>query len=146
MTTTLVRRPDLFHRFTDWLDVPEVLRWGDIRPGMGELIKIEQRMADGKLEIRAEMPGIDPDKDVEVSIAGAVLTITAERHEEDKGEREGASFSEFRYGSFTRTVRVPEGTSVKDVTASYTDGILTVVVPMPEEKKPETVKVPISRK
>jgi HSP20 family molecular chaperone IbpA len=42
-------------------------------------------------------------------------------------------------------VRVPDGTSVKDVTASYKDGILTVVVPIPEEKKPETVKVPISR-
>ncbi len=146
MTTTLVRRPDLFHRLGEWLDVPEVIRWVDTRPGLAELIKIEQRMADGKLEIRAEVPGLDPDKDVEVSIRNGILTITAERHEEEKSENGAATFSEFRYGSFSRTVRVPEGTSVKDVKASYKDGILTVVVPMPEEQKPETVKVPISHK
>ena len=92
------------------------------------------------------MPGLDPDKDVEVSINSGILTITAERHEEDKGEHDGATFSEFRYGAFSRSVRVPEGTSVKDVKAAYKDGILSVVVPMPEQKKPETVKVPISRK
>ncbi|MBI4883283.1 MAG: Hsp20/alpha crystallin family protein [Actinobacteria bacterium] len=146
MTTTLVRRPDLYHRLSEWLDVPDLPRWGDTRPGFAELIKIEQRMADGKLEIRAEVPGLDPDKDVDVSILNGILTITAERHEEEKGEHGGATFSEFRYGSFSRSVRVPEGTSVKDVKASYKDGILSVVVPMPAEKKPETVKVPISRK
>jgi HSP20 family protein len=129
-----------------WLDVPEVIRWGENRLGLDDLIKIEQRIVDGKLEIRAEMPGLDPDKDVEVSILNGVLSITAERHEEEKGERDGAAFSEFRYGSFNRTVRVPDGTSVKDVTASYKDGILTVAVPRPEVKTPEVVKVPISRK
>lgn len=145
MTTTLVRRPDLFQRMSGWLDVPEVIRWSESRLGLADFIKIEQRVVDGKMEIRAEMPGLDPEKDVEVSILNGVLSITAERHEEEKGEHDGSTFSEFRYGSFNRTVRVPDGTSVKDVSASYKDGILTVVVPMPDEKSAETVKVPVRR-
>jgi HSP20 family protein len=144
MTASLVRRPDLFGRLVDWLELPEFGRFGD-GPRLAELIKIEQKVAeDGTLEIRAEMPGIDPDKDVDVSIADGILTIKAERREEDKGERDGTSFSEFRYGSFVRSLRVPEGISVEDVKASYKDGILTVVVPAPVESKPEAVKVPVS--
>jgi len=145
MTTTLVRRPDLFQRMSGWLDVPEVVRWGESHLGVADLIKIEQRVVDGKLEIRAEMPGLDPEKDVEVSILNGVLSLTAERHEEKTEKHDGSTFSEFRYGSFSRTVRVPEGTSVKDVNASYKDGILTVVIPMPEVKPAETVKVPVKR-
>lgn len=144
MTTTLVRRPDLFGRLADWLELPEFARFGD--PTFAELIKIEQKKVDGKLEIRAEMPGIDPDKDVDVTIVDDVLTIKAERREEHKGEHEGEAFSEFRYGSFMRSLRVPKGTSVKDVKASYKDGILTVVVPAPVETKPESVKIAVSHK
>ncbi len=145
MTTTLVRRPDLFGRLADWLELPEFARFGD-RPPFAELIKIEQKTVDGKLEIRAEMPGIDPDKDVDVTIDDDVLTIKAERREEHKGEHEGETFSEFHYGSFMRSLRVPKGTSVKDVKASYKDGILTVVVPTPVETKPESVKIAVSHK
>jgi len=143
MTTSLVRRPDLFGRLADWLELPEFVHFPE-GPRFAEMIKIEQKVEDGKLEIRAEMPGIDPDKDVDVSIVDGLLTIKAERHEEEKGEREGESFSEFRYGSFMRSLRVPKGTSVKDVKASYKDGILTIVVPVPKETKAEAVKVPIS--
>jgi HSP20 family protein len=143
MATSLVRRPDLFGRLADWLELPEFGRFAD-GPRFAELIKIEQKVADGKLEIRAEMPGIDPDKDVDISIEDDVLTIKAERREEKKGEREGASFSEFRYGSFMRSLRVPKSTSVKDVTATYKDGILTIVVPAPVDTKPEAFKVPVS--
>ncbi|HSB86674.1 MAG TPA: Hsp20/alpha crystallin family protein [Ilumatobacteraceae bacterium] len=144
MTTSLVRRPDIFGRLADWLEMPEFGRFAD-GPRFAEMIKIEQKAVDGKLEIRAEMPGIDPEKDVDISIVDDVLTIKAERREEEKGEREGASFSEFRYGSFMRSLRVPKGTSVKDVKASYKDGILTILVPTPVEVKPEAFKVPVSR-
>ena len=142
MTTTVVRGPEMFRRLADWLDLPEIGRFSDA-PHFAEMIKVEQKFADGILEIRAEMPGIDPEKDVDVSIVDDVLTIKAERREEEKGEREGTTFSEFRYGSFMRSLTVPRGTSVKDVKASYKDGILTVVVPTPPELKPEATKIPI---
>ncbi|HEX2783770.1 MAG TPA: Hsp20/alpha crystallin family protein [Ilumatobacteraceae bacterium] len=145
MPTTVVRGPDLLGRLADWLDLPDIARFDD-GPRFAELIKVEQTVEDGKVEIRAEMPGIDPDKDVDVSIADDMLTIRAERHEEEKGEREGTRFSEFRYGSFMRSLAVPKGTSVKDVKASYKDGILTISVPTPPQKKVEATKVPISHK
>ncbi len=145
MATTIVRRPDLFGRLADWLELPEFGRFAN-EDRFAELIKVEQKVEDGKLEIRAEMPGIDPDKDVDVSIVDDVLTIRAERREEEKSEREGAVFSEFRYGLFMRSLTVPKGTSVKDVKASYKDGILTIVVPTPPPQKAEAIKVPISRK
>jgi HSP20 family protein len=145
MATTLVRRPDLFGRLADWLDFPELGRFTD-GPRFADLIKIEQHVDKaGNLEIRAEMPGIDPDKDVDISIADSLLTIKAERREEHKEEHDDSSFSEFRYGSFMRAIRVPAGTSEKDVKATYKDGILTISVPMPKDAKPTPVKVPISR-
>jgi HSP20 family protein len=91
-------------------------------------------------------PQLRPHKDVDITIADGVLTINAERREDQKGERDGAKFSEFRYGSFMRSLNVPKTTSVKDVKATYIDGILTIVVPTPTEKQVEATKVPISRK
>jgi HSP20 family protein len=135
----------MLHRLTDWLDLPDI-SWATDRPRFAEMIKIEENVKDDKLEIRAEMPGIDPDKDVDISIADGVLTINAERREEEKSERDGTKFSEFRYGSFMRSLTVPKSTSVKDVQATYKDGILTIVVPTPQEKKAEATKVPVSRK
>jgi HSP20 family protein len=144
MATSLVRRPDLFGRLADWFDLPEFGRFGE-GSEFADPIKIEQKAVNGKLEIRAEMPGIDPDNDVDISIDDGILTIKAERRQEQKTEREGASFSEFRYGPFMRSLRVPKGTTPKDVKASYKDGILTITVPAPKETKPESFKVPISR-
>jgi HSP20 family molecular chaperone IbpA len=74
-----------------------------------------------------------------------VLTISAERREEQRAEEEGTSFSEFRYGSFRRVLRVPRDVQADAVEASYQDGILTISVPMPQRREAEATKVPISR-
>ena len=100
-------------------------------------------MTDDSMVIRAEMPGIDPDKDVEVTVADGLLSIRAERRFEEKEEKEGRTRSEFRYGAFSRTVRVPQDIDVDDITASYKDGILEVRYPckMPTEAPPRKVAV-----
>lgn len=83
--------------------------------------------------VRAEIPGIDPDKDVEVMVKDGMLEIRAERTE--KAEKEGRHFhrSELRYGSFARTIALPDGVDDTAVEASYKDGILEVRVPVPEK-------------
>lgn len=145
MGTTLERRSDFFPRFAEWFEMPELFRFFD-RDRFGEMIRVEETAFQDHLLIKAEMPGIDPDKDVEISIADGMLTIAAERREEHQEEKEGRSFSEFRYGSFRRSLRVPKDVKVEDVTATYQDGILTVKVPIPEKPtKPEAFKVPVSR-
>jgi HSP20 family protein len=141
-----MRREEWPARLWDWFDSPELGKWFEgLRPMFRDedRLRIEQEMTDDTMVIRAEMPGIDPDKDVEITVADGVLNIRAERRYEQKEEKEGRTRSEFRYGSFARAVRVPRDMSVEDVSASYKDGILEVRYPykVPTETPPRKVTV-----
>ena len=146
MTTSLEIRPmeRVFSRFADWFDTPEWLDRLD-RQGFVNPIRIEEERTDDKLVIKAEMPGIDPDKDVDIEIVDGVLRVRAERREEHRDEKNGTVTSEFRYGTFTRTVAVPRGTTAENVTASYQDGILQITVPVTKPTEPTPVKVAVTR-
>ena len=130
---TSPRRLDLFDRFfDDWPDVfrRPVLLW----PEHGiEAMHVEEFTEDGTLVIRVELAGIDPDKDVDISVTGDTLHIAAERREEEKTEGRDYARREFHYGAFRRDLPLPKGTSEADVKATYEDGILEIRVPMPEE-------------
>ena len=107
-------------------------------------IKVEEFQEDDHLVVRAEMPGIDPEKDVEITVADHMLHLRAERHQEERTEDKTGFHSEFRYGSFSRSVPLPVGTTEDDVTASYTDGILEVRFPV-EAGGGDTHKIPVTR-
>lgn len=125
--------PDTFRRM---LDIDRETRW----------LRVEEFVDGHTLVVRAELPGIDVDEDVELSVADGVLHIRAQREERSEKQEKETYRSEFRYGSFARTVPLPQGVSEGDITASYTDGILEVRVPLPaEEAKPPVTKVPVSR-
>jgi HSP20 family protein len=99
--------------------------------GLGEgLVRVEEFMDAGTYVVRAEMPGINPERDVEITVANGMMTIRAERREETKEKVDGGFRSEFRYGSFSRTVGLPAGAKEDAVTATYADGILEVRVPV----------------
>ena len=88
-------------------------------------IRVEEYQDDGNYTVKAELPGIDPEKDVEIMVDHGILTVHAERAEEkQEGKR-----SEFLYGSFTRSVQLPEGVQEDDIKASYDNGVLTVTAP-----------------
>ena len=95
---------------------------------------------DNRYVIRAELPGLDPERDIEVTVEGRSLTIHAERRQEDSGPNR----SEFRYGSLTRLVRLPAKVDATDVTARYERGVLEVSVPL-QEVKPEAIRVAIEK-
>jgi HSP20 family molecular chaperone IbpA len=103
---------------SDWFDVEF--------PPRTQLIRIEENLTDQEYTLRAEMPGLDPDKDVQVAFADGILTIRAERKEEQKT----AHHSEFRYGALRRSMRLPTNADVDKITATYDKGILTVTVPL----------------
>jgi HSP20 family protein len=135
-------RPELF-RF----EVPELFRRMFDLDWETDWLRVEEFEDDGTLVVRAELPDIDPDKDVELSVAGGALHIRAQRQEKTEKTEKGAYRSEFRYGSFVRTVPLPEAVKDDDITASYKDGILEIRAPMTaEEEKPPVTKVPISRR
>jgi HSP20 family protein len=98
-----------------------------------KLMRLEDEMTNGRYEVRAEIPGIDPAKDVEVTVRDGQLTIKAERSE--KKEFDGRS--EFSYGSFVRTVSLPAGANEDDIKATYDKGILTVSVAVSEPTSAE---------
>lgn len=100
--TTLTRREsrgplDIF----EWLETP----WTVPRPVAGHPLRVEDYVEDGRYVVRAELPGINPDSDLEVTVSKGILTIKAERQEENHGRHH----SEFRYGTFARSVTLPAG-------------------------------------
>ena len=100
----------------------------------------------GTLVLEAELPGIDPDKDVEVTVADGLLHIEAERNEEETTDDDGFVRHEQRHWSFARTLPLPQGVSEADVKASYKDGKLQIRMPAgePEPASPPT-KIAITR-
>lgn len=95
-------------------------------------IRVEEFVDDKTLVVRAELPDVDPDKDVDVTVTDGVLTIRAERQEKEEHKDKDRFRSEFRYGSFSRSIPLPEGVKEEDIKASYTDGVLEVRTPLPE--------------
>ena len=83
---------------------------------------------DGDLVVRAELPGIDPEKDVEISFHDGMLTIRGERRQEERADDGNVSRFESRFGSFERAVALPGGVTEEAISASYENGILEVVV------------------
>jgi HSP20 family protein len=123
--TTLQHR-DPRRQFADLFDWAEGLPSLFPMPAMMRGVRIEEFSDDDKYVIRAELPGVDPAKDVKVEVANGMLTISATRQQE---EHDGAR-SEFHYGTLTRRVLLPDGADEKAVVAKYTAGILEVTVPI----------------
>ncbi|AXJ11090.1 Hsp20/alpha crystallin family protein [Arthrobacter sp. PM3] len=107
-----------------------------ITPG----IKIEQFQEGNTLVVRAEVPGIDPDKDVDVSVSEGMLHISVMREEKSEHKSKTGYRSEFRYGSSVRSIALPAGAREEDITATYKDGVLEVRAPAPETVPEETAK------
>jgi len=107
-------------------------------------LKVEEYQDGNTLVVKAEMPGIDPDKDVDISISDGMLHIQAEREEKSEHKDKSGYRSEFRYGSFTRDISLPAGCKEEDVKATYRDGVLEVRVPVPERSATAS-KVPVTR-
>ena len=125
----------MFPDLADWLGSP----WSGPPPFLAsQVFRLEESIRDDRYVIRAELPGLDPENDIEVTVDGRILTIRAERRQQDKGPHR----SEFRYGSLARAVRLPAKVDPADITARYDKGVLEVSVPV-EAVKPEGTRIPV---
>jgi len=141
MSTMVKREKRTAPRLLDWLE-SELPMIGGLRLfEPGQTIRCEQYIRDGAIVVRAELPGLDPEKDIEVTVREGVLTISAQRH----NEHENDVYSEFFYGSFRRTMSLPSSADPAGTVATYQDGILEVTVKLPTAESADTVKVPITR-
>ena len=126
----------MFPDFIDWFEEPFLT----LRPYLGQPIRIEDYTEDGHYVVRAELAGIDPEEDLEVTAGAGMLTISARR----SGVVEDRHRSEFRYGSFRRTIELPAGADSDDVTADYAKGILTIKIGLRGEEKRVAKKIPVT--
>ncbi|HET7139387.1 MAG TPA: Hsp20/alpha crystallin family protein [Arthrobacter sp.] len=137
----------------------DLIRWFDTRRSPIEMIerlfegdlaasgiRVEQVVEGTTLVVRAELPGIDPEKDVEITLGDGFLEIRAERQESEEHKDKDSYRSEFRYGSFVRRLPLPDTVQRDDVSASYKDGVLEVRAPIPEKVQPQSAqRIPITR-
>lgn len=95
---------------------------------------------DNAFVVKADLPGLDRD-DVTVEIKDDVLTISGERKAEHEESDDGYVRVERSYGSFSRTLQLPDGVDPDQVKASFDKGVLEVRVPKPAERKPHRVEI-----
>ncbi|MFG2041860.1 Hsp20/alpha crystallin family protein [Dactylosporangium sp. NPDC048998] len=108
-----------------------------------QAVRVEEYTDGDTHVVRAEAPGLDPEKDIAVSLHGNRLNIRVERTE----ERIDKAHSEFHYGSFARTVQLPLNAQEDGITATYVAGILEIRVPLagkvtPGREIPVTTRPP----
>jgi HSP20 family protein len=106
---------------------------------------IDVRETDKDIVVEAELPGID-EKDISVALQDGVLTIRGEKKHEHEEEKENYRMMERRYGSFQRSLRLPDTVDEDKVEAGFDNGVLKVSVP----KRPEAIgkqrTIPITKR
>ena len=95
---------------------------------------------DDELVYAFDLPGIAEDK-ISVEFEDGALTVAAEREREQKVENDRMYRFERRYGTFTRSLGLPQGVTESDVSAEYKNGVLEIHVRKPEEKKPHRIQI-----
>ena len=112
-------------------DAVEPKRWS---------IALDAVEEDGKLVVRASLPGIDPDE-IKVIIEDGVLTIGGETKVDDEAKVGNYLIRERRTGSFHRSVRLPDSVDVDQAETDYDEGVLTVAFPKAESKRAKQLTV-----
>jgi HSP20 family protein len=132
--TSVIRRPVQM--------LPDVFGWLEGNwPLAANAVRIEEYVDGDRYVVRAELPGFDPHKDIQVAVEHGRLVVTGERrqHEHDGGH------SEFRYGSFSRTLPLPTGVRSGDITAHYATGILEVSMPVGKAGESKAVHIKVDK-
>ncbi len=139
------RYPDQFHSFRSEMDrlfdsflggLPSLTGLGQgFSTAQGLTPTLDVKETENELVVKADLPGID-EKDVNLTIYNGVLTLRGEKKSEHTDERENYHVMERSYGSFQRSIRLPETIDEDKAEARFDKGVLTVTLP----KRPELVK------
>ena len=121
----------LFDRFFEGRGTNGGRRW---IPAM-DLLETEDHLV-----LRGDLPGLT-EEDVDIEIKDNVLTVSGERKAESEEKSEGFYRVERSFGSFSRSLTLPQGVSAEKVDAKFDNGVLEVRIPKPEESKPTRVQI-----
>lgn len=106
----------------------------------GFATSLDLRENDDQIVVRVEVPGVESD-DIDINVNGQVLTISGEKKDAAAGDQEGYRYSERRFGSFKREVRLSSTVDVEAVSAEHLNGVLTITLPRAQEAKPRRIPV-----
>lgn len=95
---------------------------------------------DGVFVLRADLPGVS-EEDVSVELDDRLLTVSGERKSATESERDGFHRIERAYGSFSRSLTLPEGVDADAIEASFDRGVLEVRIPKPSARKPRRIAI-----
>jgi len=95
-----------------------------------------------KMELRAELPGMEKDA-IKVTFENGVLTISGEKRSKEEKKDANYVWSEISCGSFTRSMTLPDYVDAEKIEADYNNGILTLTMPKVEKAKPKEIEVKI---
>ena len=116
--------------------------WGsDLRTGAFNP-RLDFTETDKEYRITVELPGLD-EKDVDLSLANNILTIKGEKKQEKEEKRKDFYRMERAYGTFSRSIPVPDGVDIEKVDASFKKGLLVISLPKSEDAQKERKKIPI---
>jgi len=104
------------------------------------VIDLDMYQTDDEIVVEASIPGIKPE-DINISIAGEVLTIKGEVEQEKETKNADYHIQERRFGSFSRSVTLPTMVVADKAVADFKNGILKLTLPKAEEVKPKTISV-----
>jgi HSP20 family protein len=103
-------------------------------------LALDVRTTEDAYEIEAALPGVKPE-DVDISVLGETLTISARTGAEQSRDDDGYSYREIRRGSFSRTVTLPTSVKADEASATFENGMLRLSIPKAEEAKPRQIQI-----
>src|SRR6478609_2008935 len=120
--------------FDGWLAFP-LAGWTN------EIVRIDRTGDDGALVVRAELAGLDPAKDVELTVSDGMLWIDGAHRDEQRTEENGVVRHEVHVGGFTRSIPLPDGVQAPDIEARAHDGVLEIHIPAACGRQVERVPI-----
>lgn len=140
--------------WSPWLDLERQLRSTfDRLPGLlGESVEFEFRprvdvsKEEDSLVVTIEVPGIDPEEDLDISVEGDVLVIQGEKTAARETSEENRYLQERHYGRFERRLPLPDGVDPDRIEASYAKGVVTLTVPLPSGTEGGRRRVQVTRR
>lgn len=95
-------------------------------------------------QMKVELPGVPPEN-VDIKLDGGVLTISGEKKEETVDDKTKTHVKERRFGSFMRSMTLPEDADADNISASSKDGVLTVSIPRKAPEKPQARTISVQK-
>ena len=131
---------NLDHFFRDFMEPTEISEEGYCASP-----PVESFRHNGSFVVRVDLPGVNP-KDVHLTAEQGFLTIEGERKKAEEISEDSVIQDELCYGSFRRSLAIPEGVKTEEMKAKYHDGILEITAPMEAHSLPKKIEVEVQKR